>query len=825
MTLPSPSGLFRLQCHLKPLSFPSAIRTIKAFNSSPALDTEETQTPAMKVLKDIPYQSASPDHSIFEHRSDQYDLVPLPPVLLQKYEERLASSRSAYQSYHASRALEHLARSGKFGEAEQVRQELVETDVPIRPSDAYIRVAWNVLRLRPWPPNRTELFVNWLSLVPNMMIGKKRNFYPLLQALFFGSRHLDFNTIAQCGIILSSKGYIRKVGSSVVACLSRYADPNFSSRILDEVLAANGDYRRRRFRTTHKSMARMDKRTARRLWSVAVRSHCTAGRPEVAFQMAKRAHEQNFRLTEFAYEFLLGKLEADGLHDLAAELRAHPYCGPLDVAKSRLVVNVSNPTNDIIRPISRSQSMDTNLETALAILKGSSQGLPAYAGDIVPYFNIYKTHVRGAGAVNTLRSRAYRISLTAVSAVFLAEQLHHHRRGQFRHVLWVFEKFFHVVGVPSEDITRRLWKRKDYLPHLRMPLSYIPSYIKKSTFNLPSKIWPTPYHTALVWSALAHLCESEEEIFALYDTLLQHGARFQKKETTVGHQHRHPSHGDSSSSILALVPAPKDKFDAAHFLPFLIAFAELRGAQSSLRVLDDMQDCGIMPSAQFLSTAAAIQARHGEPALALRMLEIIHGLIERDEGTGAGVEMESVGPGSGVWMGMGVRERERERKWQKLLAAYTSVLRGLIDRRDIVQARRVADLIHNNLGYVEGSGDNDGEGGSASSHDVRTDTALEYLRRLEWEGPYADVVPDPVTDPDVGHFYPFLRKRDFEVCPPNFFFFFNSPPFGFFPITLCFFPDGENHFAVCCFFFLSRLMEVTAQLIKTLNAAPSEPII
>jgi hypothetical protein len=806
-----PSGLFHLQCHLKSLLLPSSIPVIKAFSSSLALGTEET--PAMKALKDIPYPSASPDPSIFESWTDEYDGVRLPKaVLAHKSIQRLASLPSADKRYYASRVLEQLSRDGKFGEAEQVRQEMVEMNVPIRPSTAYYAVAWNILRQRPWPPNRTEIFTNWLSLLPNLADNKMFNLGQLSSALLFDSRHLDLKTVAQFGIILSSKGYIRKMGRTVVSCLTRHADPDVSSRILDEMLAANDDYGRSKIGTAYNGSTGTPRRTTRVIWSVAVRTHCNAGRPEVAFQMAKRAHERDFWLTKYTYEYLLGKLDADGLDDLAAELRSHPSCGSVDIAKSRLVaVDGSNLTS--IPPISRKQSMVANQAIALAILKRSYlTGLPAYAVDIVPYFNIYKTHVRGGFAVNKLRSGAYQISTNAAAAVLFAEQLHHHRRGQFRHVLWIFEKFFHVVGVPSEDITRRLWKREHYPPHLRIHHRRIPPRITKTTFNLPSRLWPTPYHTALIWSALVHLCESEEELFALYDSLLQHSAQFQK--TTVGHHH-HPSHGSSSSSsssIPAPVPAPKDRFDSAHFGSFLIAFTQLRDAKSGLRVLDDMQDRGIAPSAHILGMAAALQARHGEPALALRILDIMRDLIDRDGDGEADVLMET-GAGSGA--GVGVVVGQSVKKEQRLLVAYTGVLRGLTDRRDIVQARRVAELLHSHLGYVEGGGSSDGGGadgeGGSGSRNARTDAALRYLRRLEVEGPHA--IPESLTtdsEVDAGYCYPFLQKPDPEVrLPPPIYFSALVSPWG-------------NPFLCYVLFLFSRLilMETTAQVIKVLSAVP-----
>jgi hypothetical protein len=753
-----PSGLFRLQCHLKSLLLPSSIPTIKAFSSSLALDTDET--PAMKALKDIPYPSASLDPSIFEPWSDEYDGVSLPRSMLAR--KPMASPRRA--DYYASHVLEQLSRSGRFEEAEQVLQELAKMNVPIRQSYAYHNVALNVLRQRPWPRNRVEIFTKWLSHLPDKANDGEYNLLAeLSSALLSDSRYLDLKAVAQFGIVLSSKGYIRKMGASVVACLTRYADPEISSRVLVEMITANDHHSQTKPGTAHNAASpRKDKRTIRRLWSIAVRTHCTAGRPEVALQMAKIAHEHDFQLTKYTYEYLLGKLEADGLYGLAAELRALPWCGSLDVAKSRLVVNI--PSLASIPPISRERNILVNQAIALAMLKRCSRsGVPVYASDLEPYFDIYKNHPRAA---NILRSRAYQLSPTAASAVLLAEQLHYHRRGQFRHVLWVFENFFHLVGVPSKDFTRQLWERKDYPPHLHTHPSHIPPRITETTYNFPSKIWPTPYHTALVWSALVHLSQTEEEIFALYDSLLQHSAQFQ--ETTVDHHH-HPSHGSSNGRIPAPVPAPADRFHGAHFHTFLIAFTHLRDAKYGLRVLDDMQDRGIAPSAQILSIAAALQARDGEPALALRMLDVVRELLERDEDEEADAELMGAGP-----VQVRVRLEKGVKKQEQMLIAYTGVLRGFIDRRYMVHARRVAGLLHSHLGYVEGRGCSDGGevDGESGGGSARTDAVLRYLHRLEVEGPNA--IPESFTDPEVDadYFYPFLKKPDrvVEVCPPQNFF-------------------------------------------------------
>ena len=719
----------------------------------------------MKALRDIPYPSASPDPSIFESWSDEYSSVSLPRAAW--LAEKL--TRSTSLRHNPSAVLEKLSW-GKFAEAEEVREELVGMGVHIRPSFVYHRVARNILRQRPWPPNRAELFANWLSLLPNLSENKQStHFSELKSALLFGSSTLDLESVARFGVILSSKGYIRSVGATVVACLTRYADPETSSRVLDEMVAADDNYKRNKLGLTGEADTRFTD-TSKRLWSIVVRTHCSVGRPKVAFQVAKRVHERGIYLTQYTYQYLLGKLEVDGLHEFAAEIRDLPGCKALNVAKSRFIINIKdNPTLEPIPSISPNRKFIANAVLASANLMRSSHfGFPTYATDIVPYFDLYKTGVRGGPAVMKLRSLTYeQSSFAAISTVLLAELLHHHRRGQFTHVLWVFEKFFHVVGVPAAEVTRRLWKRDHYPPHKRLHYWALPPRITETTFNLPSKLWPTAYHTALVWTALVQLCDDEEEVFALYDQLLQRSAG----------RHQPGPRGSSSGGDGF---SHADRYDAAHFRPFLVANTLLRGAAYGLRVLDDMQDRGVAPTARILGTGAALQARHGEPAMALRMLAVMHEVLEERErargggGTGTGVCGEwDADTDAGMDLDPKSESAQRSARSQ-LLVAHTAVLRGFLDRRALGPARQVAEMLREKFGYgLDGSG--------AAGGNARTNAVLRFMRRLEVEGPNAKPEPadaailESVDEWQQGRYsYPFL-KRDSQVI------FFHTPT----PRTLC----------------------------------------
>jgi hypothetical protein len=652
--------------------------------------------------------------------------------------------------YHPSVVLEKLLWVGKFAEAEEVREELVGMGMPIRPSFVYHGAAYNILRQRPRPPNRAEQFANWLSLLPSLPENKQStHFNQLKWALLFGSINVDLESVANFGVILSSKGYIRNVGATVVACLTRYADPERSSRVLDEMVAADDNYKRNKLGLTNKAETRF-RDTSKRLWSIAVRTHCSVGRSKVAFQVAKTVHERGIVLTQYTYQYLLGKLEADGLHEFAADTRSLFGCKSLDVAKSRFIIK-DTPTLEPIPPISPNRSFAANEALALTILKQSSLfGLPTYATDIVPYFDLYKTGVRGGPAVIKLRSKAYKLSLAAVSAVLLAELLHHHRGGQFTHVLWVFEKFFHVVGVPATELTQRLWRRDHYPPHRRLHHWALPPRITESAFNLPSKLWPTAYHTALVWTALVQLCDNEKEVFVLYDQLLHRSAGRSPQQYNSGEG------GDDFSHA--------DQYDAAHFRPFLVANTLLRGPAHGLRVLDDMQDRAIAPSARILGTGAALQARYGKPEMAQRMLVVMDEVLEERARGGSGSECEEWDADIDTDVaGLDLDPKSQRSARTQLLIAHTAVLRGFVDRRDLVQARHVAEMLREKFGYdLDGSG----EGVNA-----RTNAVLRFMRRLEVEGPGAE--PEPADAATLAksvndwqharYSYPFLKKRDSQV--------------------------------------------------------------
>ena len=91
----------------------------------------------------------------------------------------------------------------------------------------------------------------------------------------------------------------------------------------------------------------------------------------------------------------------------------------------------------------------------------------------------------------------------------------------------------------------------------------IPVKIKMTTFNLPQKLWPTSYHTALVWGALVRLA-TPSGLKHLYSRLL----RWSRSSVQHAGDGVLPTDLDADDASIVLGAAPVQAFDAAHYLWF-----------------------------------------------------------------------------------------------------------------------------------------------------------------------------------------------------------------------------------------------------------------
>ncbi|TFY73409.1 hypothetical protein EWM64_g10602, partial [Hericium alpestre] len=457
-----PSRLFFLAWQTRHLN-PSSV---KAFSTSLMVRREET--PAMKALHDVPYVPSPSSSDLFEDWSDEYTSVSVPEIL----EDNATSIQTKGSNQRRPcDILRRLVQEGSWEDAEHVRQELVDAGTPIAPSPLYYGAARNVLARREPNPDRAIEFAHWWSLIPLRSRTHPGNFHSIEQLLFFRPE-VDMPTVITFGIISAEKGYARRIGPLVVPHIVRYAEPDLAGMFLTEFVKADHKHEARYGQLSiDETMPRRyfkmyRQNTRKRWWSLAVRTHCLAARPLDAFELFKVTLQRGITLTNYTHMYLLGELQAHGHITEAAELSSLSLF-ELGCAKTNLTGASDAPAESTSPSVDPSQPVERNLALVLRSLKTSlNSGTPLDQGPLADFLDIYKTDARGGLAIQLLRSRAYRLSHTAVSAVALGELLHHHHGGEHAAVLYVFKKLFHIVSMPMHALRRHLPTRSDFPPHM-----------------------------------------------------------------------------------------------------------------------------------------------------------------------------------------------------------------------------------------------------------------------------------------------------------------------------------------------------------------------
>jgi hypothetical protein len=278
----------------------------------------------------------------------------------------------------------------------------------------------------------------------------------------------------------------------------------------------------------------------------------------------------------------------------------------------------------------------------------------------------------------------------------MAEMLYHRSRNEPQLVLVVFAYHFHMIGVPR----RTMLKIMRLISKCRASLSQrmsLPKHILSSQYDISEKLWPTPYHTALVWEALVWTTP-ESDHKRLYKHLLAIA------ESSASGTPIPPPDSKFAPSLLQL---PKRAVDAAHFSPFVKLHAKRGRPQQAAAVLSDMVGFGLNPGVVQWSIVARGFAEHGDPAVALLILERLEG--ETGSRDGASDDLGSV-----------VAEPADQTQTSKFLdiGFYTNVLRGFVLARRLEHAQDMEKNIRERFDYVDGES-------------KVTDEALHLLRNLE----------------------------------------------------------------------------------------------
>ncbi|KDQ58740.1 hypothetical protein JAAARDRAFT_78347 [Jaapia argillacea MUCL 33604] len=629
------------------------------------------KSPAMKAIESYPYPSTTPDTSIFEELSDEYvgmegRATSITPKIVGA---TLLEEDIAVAAKYPCFTLFRLVQQGKFSHAERVRSELAEMGVPIRPDRVYSRAASAILR-RPQTPveGRESQFANWLALIPDADASHRRRSF---KSLHHHLAQYDFTNpdklrlVMIFGVILASKGYSQRVCDFVISSVFYFAEPPAALAFLEEFERAARKYAEARVGPASRRKFRAQ---LKEWYSLAARTHISAGRLDAAMQVLNTARSREIAITAFTYSFLLKKL--GGLQDE----RRWKYVVKLWQMQDPKVVPPTFPSTSLasssVDGLSRSASLATQLRHFKSSLTSSS--LPS-TSDLAQFIHSYQSWTGRTRALCMLRERAQAKSVGSLACWLMGEMLYYEQRHEPKLLIVRFAASFHIVGVPRAEVLRIEAEMKEEMGRIEFLLT--------RSYPATLKIRPSPHHCAAVWRALISLCKDQREIRVLYDQLLD------QSRTALLHD------GSSSAS-----PHPPERPVEHYFNAFLSAFSN---PEDAVGVLADMKELGISPGVYTYTLVVGILARAGLFEEATKLLDFL------EASPSAGYSTPPSGSNS-HYMAPPTPN----------LTTYTNVLRAFVDARHLDDALAIEERMMLKIGYVHGT-------------NRQTDLALKMLRRLE----------------------------------------------------------------------------------------------
>lgn len=621
----------------------------------------QTPSPASLEIETIPYPTEHPDISVFEPMSEEY------------------ASLSTAGPHHftplsSSETLASLVLKGNFQAAESLRKEMISHHIPIPRDALYLRAALYAIterRPRGSAKERLDAFEAWLSLVPDRH-EEWQSFHDIRQRLFRSMDHLNLTLVYRFGLVLASKGYYSgNAARQVVSTLARYARLSVVERYLHEVEDASRIYLSKKGTVPPSELLAG-------AYGLAIRTVALGGKDEAALDLISMAQSRGIHISDFTLNIVAK--HAPDRQMVVARIRA---------VYPSWILQDTNPPPVSVECETTPEEYSVDIAVLAARLRSLRTAIRSPSPPSPHALHNFITSCQALGRTRApvlLRSLAYRHSPKSASTWAFTEMLHHRSRREPIHVLFIFSHHFHSVGVPRKTLLslirgkRGQQARKDRVGRWVAP-----------PFPMNEKLWPSAYHTALVWEAIVSLSPKteKERLYTLLLSLVR-----QSKQQEVGWDG--PSSRQVPEADQARLQLPPDTYDAAHFSSFVSSWARRSPARAA-SVLRDMVHLGMEPSMIQWSMVARGYAQHGDPLVALRILDCLEDVERRREDDAAA---KSTCPSD------------------VLLGVHTNVLRGFVIAGDVEHAREVESRLVARLGYQAGDR-------------PATDVSIALLRGLE----------------------------------------------------------------------------------------------
>ncbi|KAI0729864.1 hypothetical protein C8Q72DRAFT_291616 [Fomitopsis betulina] len=609
-------------------SFYSARSALEALTASlrPTLAASKTyfslspETPTMQAMRKMEYPDTPADSSIFE---EPVDLSHIPEA---QHTISLTADLPA-----------HLIAEGNFEEAFRVLDEMRRMHLHPRPSQVFVEAAlhaYHVAKLAGVQQHCSTFRLLYLLIPPASKSGgltysQSRKVLDVL----LGSPVLDLPLVEWYIRINVSKGYFIRDYAAIVSDFVRLSNQHSIIRLLDAIY-----YRSRRLpdrlarlpskQTSHREsdarfLARRNYRRnqmLRAVYSEVIDRLCRSGRAQEAAIVLQAARRRSIPVSTSVLSRLDPKLETildAGSVSLVKQLL---QAWPANSQHTHGQVESATPSLDL-----RDLHEPTQLARAIRVLRqhvhASTCPIPS---ELV---HVIDACIR-AGRIpllTLLRKKAYRTTSSAMKWA-LAEMLFYSKQRDAPALSIVFANSFRMVGVPLQSL-HHAWFLRVGLPPTKFPLPKSPlqGLAMSSLPHVKHKIWPSAYHTAMVWHACVKETKRGGAVKKLYYELLaqvvaaREAERSEPEHASSGPTQRHGTSLSSAKQTTMGPRGPSWMYRDAHFNIFIKALGKRSPAAAS-RVVSDMYRLGIKPSEESMIVLLRCFAVHNKHDMLLDLL-------------------------------------------------------------------------------------------------------------------------------------------------------------------------------------------------------------
>lgn len=548
----------------------------------------------MVALWEHPTPEIQPDSAIFEvSEEDEYRSV----AESFKRSPTVATPLATNQSESSSSPLIRLIRNGDYTGAKRLRADMIQHQLPIHPHPIF---AWPAARAADSlgdPAVRLKEFHEWISLLPVARDGEKRKpmFGRLVHCLSRNPRP-DTQFIIIFVLTCVSKGHLVHIPDRLIPLVVRFSTPSVSLQFLEDLASLV---------TENITLDKQMKRKIRFWCSTAMEEYLRIGLIEEAI----KALQMGLRYGNTA------RIPAKLLREAVSRAPGHsesyeealavlePCISYSRVPRFGLKAKPPPPFDLKLRPSTRlrpkprpSRAGESDAKSLLRKLFGDGSSLKEPDPlDVARFFEICDsepTAVRALSTHNCHKPHQYRKQWV------LGEMIYYARRKEWRELIGAFCTYFFWAGVPA---TIDKYKSRGRVTALKVE----------------HRMFPSPFHTSLVWTAAVEILQGARRVSTLFEELVEQVA----SSKTRKYAQVNPS----------LVYASTKMFDARHFTPFLIAAYRERRYKLMMSVFNEMPRLGIEPYVEQLSLLAAAHAGSAEGVEAVRILDRIEGILKEEE--------------------------------------------------------------------------------------------------------------------------------------------------------------------------------------------------